>query len=208
MRELSAWDLDGTIRPGSLLAEAVVHGGVEGFIDLSRFQNPALPTYGEVDYFVESITQRSRKDFQALTDKLSDEARSQSYDWALDRLESQTAHEDHIIVLSHSPDFLVKAFCRGLGIPNASGSFFHTSKHVFSGRAVTLDKQRALSRYMRKTNLNHLDFAAGDSENDLPLLTRAEHATVVNPSENLAALAIANHWEIIITESQEELCQR
>ncbi|HEX4662172.1 MAG TPA: haloacid dehalogenase-like hydrolase [Candidatus Saccharimonadales bacterium] len=202
MSELHVWDLDGTIRQGSLLAEAVLHGGEEGFIDLSRFQNPAKPTYGEVDYFVEAITQRSRRDFRVLTDRLSDEARDQAYPWALDRLEQQAKSEGNIVVLSHSPDFLVRAFCRGLEIKHARGSFFHTSDLVFSGRAIMLDKMRALKRSMNRLNHSQLDFAAGDSDHDLPILSVAEHAVIVNPDPRLSELAQTHDWEIIRTESE------
>lgn len=196
MSELSAWDLDGTIRPGSLLAEAISHGIGEGFIDASHYADPANPTYAEVDYFLEAITQRSRNDFAGLIDRLSDEARNQSYPWALERLDEQSKN-GQIVVLSHSPAFLVKAFCRGLGVATASGSYFHTKELTFSGRASTLDKRRALARHLRKTGIDHLQFAAGDSEADLPLLTRANHATVVNPKNRLAEIAITNSWEII-----------
>lgn len=196
MSELSVWDLDGTIRPGSLLAEAISHGIQEGFIDAADYQDPAQPTYAEVDNFVHSITQRSRRDFHGLTDRLADEARTQAYPWALERLEGQS-ERGYVVVLSHSPAFLVKAFCRGLDITNACGSYFHTKELVFSGRAVTLDKSRALARHLRRTGIARVDFAAGDSEADLPLLTRAEQAVVVNPKRQLAELALQNKWEII-----------
>lgn len=199
MSEVCAWDLDGTIRPGSLLADAVLHGIQAGFIDETRFADPTCPSYGEVDYFVEAITARSRKDFLDVTEKLSDEARQQAYPWALERIQEQISNDQHALILSHSPDFLVRAFARGLGVRRGSGSHFHTSGLVFSGRAVTLDKQRALSRYLRQNELERVAFGAGDTESDLPLLTRAEHGLVVNPSAHLAELAMINSWEIIST---------
>lgn len=55
------------------------------------------------------------------------------------------------------------------------------------------------ARYLRKTGIGHLQFAAGDSEVDLPLLTRADRAAVVNPKQQLAAIALENSWEIIKT---------
>lgn len=199
MNRLAAWDLDGTIRPGSLLSDAVQHGISEGFMDPTRFVDPTTPTYEEVDYFVAALANRSRKDFQAVTDRLSDEAPLQAYPWALEELKRQNT-EGQAIILSHSPDFLVRAFAKGLGVRKASGSWFHTSRLMFSGRAVTLKKQEALSRYMRSQGIGDLSFAAGDSEHDLPLLERAERSVVVNPSIVLAKLALDRGWHIIRTE--------
>lgn len=198
MNEICAWDLDGTIRPGSLLADAINHGVAAGFIDAEDYADPSNPTYAEVDNFVKAITGRSRNDFLELTHRLSDEARDQAYPWALERIESQS-ESGQVLVLSHSPDFPVKAFCRGLNLPTSMGSFFHTRELTFSGRAVELDKRRMLAKQMRKLDITRLNFAAGDSEADLPILSRADSATVVNPKLRLAEIAIANNWEIIRT---------
>lgn len=196
MSELSVWDLDGTIRPGSLLATAVQHGINEGFVDSSEFANPAAPTYAEVDYFVRAITNRSRKDFTALTNQISDEAREQSYPWSLEEIDAQIK-TGHPIIISHSPDFLVKAFARGVGVRHGHGSYFHTSRHIFSGRAVTSKKSVALTRYMNRHGFDSLAFGAGDSAADIPILERARRPVAVNPSPELAALAQAKNWEIV-----------
>lgn len=195
MSELSAWDIDGTMRPGSLLAEAVLFGIEQGFIDADRFSDPSLPTYGEVDYFVEAITQRSRRDFKNLTDKITEDAANSLFPWVAERLEGQA----HPLLISHSPDFLVKAFGKGIDIAHARGSYFHTKELAFSGHAVTLDKARALRRYMANQGITCLAFAAGDSLADLPLLTRAEHSVVVNPEQELAQIALRHGWEVVST---------
>jgi hypothetical protein len=75
MSEVCAYDIDGTVREGSLLADAILHGISAGFMDPARFADPARPTYPEVDYFVEAITHRSLKDFHEVTARISDEAR-------------------------------------------------------------------------------------------------------------------------------------
>src|SRR4029079_16941832 len=111
MSELCVWDLDGTIRPGSLMGEAVLHGIEAGLFDPARFANPAEPGYEEVDYFVEALGQQPAKALTELTDRLSEEAPDQAYDWALERLADQHKNQ-HTLILSHSPDFVVKAFAR------------------------------------------------------------------------------------------------
>ena len=200
MSLLSAWDLDGTIRPGSLLGDAIAYGIQNGFIDPARYTDPSRPTYEDADTFIEHITGRHRHDFAGLMQQLGEEAREQTSPWALERLEAQ-AREGMVVVLSHSPDFLVKAFCYGLGIRTASGSYFHTRNYIFSGRTALLDKRRMLARHLREAGIDHLSFAAGDSIHDVPMLIRARHAVVVNPDEELTKLAQQSNWEIIRTDT-------
>jgi phosphoserine phosphatase len=197
--KLYVWDLDGTIRPGSLLGDGIVHGIAAGFMTAEDYATPAEPTYADADTFLRDITGRSRHDFTDLITRLGEQARSQAHPWVLAKLEEQQ-QTGTVVVLSHSPDFLVKAYCRGLGISTASGSYFHTQAYIFSGRAVLLDKRRMLAKHLRKTGIAQASFAAGDSINDLPLLEKAKQAVVINPSEELAVIAERNGWEIIRTK--------
>jgi phosphoserine phosphatase len=197
MNELCAWDLDGTVRPGSLTGDAVLHAGEAGFIDLDLFADPSNPSYAEVPYFISAITSRSRKDFKELIDKISDEAREKSYPFALERLNFQAEHA-HPVIISHAPAFLVKAFARGLGnIRHARGSYLHTQEYIFSGRVVELHKLQAVKRYQRENRIKSLIFAAGDTHNDLPMLENAVNGLVVNPNQELEAIAKARNWEIV-----------
>lgn len=202
MSELNVYDLDGTIRPGTLTGDVIQFGAAAGFIDVSKFKNPGNPGYEEIKYFLSALAGQSIRVFKELTDKISDEARDISFDWAIERMEGQAKREDsHIIIASHGPDFMVRAFARGLDIVHRGrGSWFHTSGLVFSGRAATLDKQRAATRYMREQNLSRFAFAAGDTTHDLPLLRRAKEAVVVNPTEELTKMAEAENWEVIRTD--------
>lgn len=199
MSELCAYDIDGTIREGSLLGDAVVHGVKEGFINQERFADPLQPHYNEVDYFVEAITGRSRTVFNEMTDWLADSAHEQTMPWALDRLEHQRQQGLYRALISHSPDFVVKAYARGLGVEHGHGSFFHTKDLVFSGRSSLRNKVRTVTSHVRIRQLGGIAFAAGDSTYDVPMLLRANHAAVVNPPANLQQLAIKHNWEVINT---------
>jgi phosphoserine phosphatase len=199
MSELCVWDLDGTMRPGNLMADAINHAAGIGIIDINRFVNPEAPDLPELIYFVGAIAQQSRRQFTDLTDRLSDEAPSQIYPWALERLESQPTRGDHPIVVSQSPDFLVRAFGRGIdAVRHSGGSHFETKALNFSGKAITLDKLNAAKRYTREKGFNkQFGFAAGDSFTDVPILKSAKAAAVVNPNQNLYELAKEHGWEII-----------
>jgi phosphoserine phosphatase len=201
MKKLAAWDLDGTMRPGSLFVDAVVHGGKMGFIDPTRFADVTHPTHDDLVYFVDSLANRSHRDFEGLMTELTEKGRNQIYPWARNRQQEQAADPDmHIVIFSTSPAFLVRAFVSGVDhIHWGRGSHFHTRKLVFSGHAKTLRKLPAVRRYMRENDISTLDFAAGDTMTDVPILQQARHSVVVNPTAELRALAESNAWEIIRT---------
>ena len=200
MSEMCAYDLDGTIRPGSLLTDIARHGINTGLFDPNVFADLDKPSWDELPQFFEAITNCSRHDFLELTDWLTESAAQQIYPWAQERMEYQTEQGYHVVIVSHSPDFAVKALARGLdAVKHAKGTYFHTQELVFSGRNITLNKRQSITRYLHQHSLNTLNFAAGDTHHDLPMLFRAQTAAVVNPDPELAQVAEAKGWEIINT---------
>lgn len=199
MNELSAWDLDGTIRPGNLSGDVVLHGIEAGFLDQARFVDPNMPTYDEILYMVSALEGQPHRVFRNLEDRLTAEAQSHAFPWALERLAEQK-EQAHIVIFSHSPDFVVKAFARGLPeVKHARGSYFPTSQNTHLGFAQTLHKPQAVSRYIREKGLVGVGFAAGNSTEDLPVLRRAAHSVVVDPAEDLHQHAVQSGWEVVHT---------
>ena len=178
----------------------MVYCAQQGWTDYT-FENPIHPTRADIQAFVQTLISHSVKDFGLLTDQLADEARQQTYPWALEQLEHQAKQQDHILLLSMSPAFLVRAYARGLRLfDHASGTYFHTQQLVFSGRTKTLDKPNHLKRYLKVRDIGEaaIAFAAGDSmRNDGPILQQANHPVAVNPDRELRQHAIARGWEIV-----------
>jgi|SRR6185437_3596499 len=94
MTKLCVWDLDGTIRPGCLMTDAVRHCAEMGWTDLV-IAEPAYPNPEEVSSFVRTITGKSLSDFHHLTARLQPEALQQCYPWALEQLQEQAAAGIH-----------------------------------------------------------------------------------------------------------------
>jgi len=197
--KLSVWDIDGTMRPGSLLIDTIKHGVKEGLFDPASFADVDNLTREHLDAFVRSVKGQSHSHFNEFTDMISDEAEASLFPWAQAELAQQRERGDHIVALSLSPDFVVRAFTRGLGLHHGSGSFYGTNGLAFTGHAVDLNKVRKLARYRRQHGLGPAAWAAGDSESDVRVLTKAERAVVVNPSEKLARLAFEYGWQTVIT---------
>jgi phosphoserine phosphatase len=148
MSELCVWDLDGTLRPGFLMGDAIAHAADMGLVDISVFANPSAPDYQELHHFMAAVTAQPRNVFGNLMDRLSEEATTQIYPWAHERIETQVKEGLHPIIVSQSPAFLVKAFARGItGVQHARGSYLETKELKFTGKASSLDKMRAALRY-------------------------------------------------------------
>lgn len=207
MAELCAWDVDGTIRPGFLFGEAVAHAAGEGIIDGDRIGDVSNPTWPEVRYFFESLQGVPVNKFAGLVQRVEEEATDRAYPWAIEMMLGQVDAGNHVVLFSTSPDFLVRAFGRGLGskrVSHARGSWYHTRDGVFSGRAVTLDKVRAAKRCIREHRLSGFLFAAGDSLPDTYLLHRANRGLLVNPTGELTVAAAQHSWEVVNTEETIE----
>lgn len=204
MREVSAYDIDGTLREGVMLKDAVHFGIENSLLDPSRFADLDHITMEEIGYFREALIGASKHTLKDLTDRISDEAVASTMEWGLERLDHHRKHGAYIVLVSQAADFLAKAYARGLGhrVDWAFGSYYHTTRGVFSGHAVDRAKVPSLHRHVRRRGHGDLVFAAGDSRFDIPMLQRAKEAAVVNPNEQLGALAIARGWEIIRTEAE------
>ena len=121
----------------------------------------------------------------------------------LSQLQQQQAH---ILLVSASPDFLVKAIAKELGINNAVGlqvlikdqviTDKITKPHTFKeGKVVAVNNWLAglpVPEHNKK-----LDLAYSDSINDLPLLEMAEQAICINPDKKLTEVAKNAKWQIL-----------
>jgi phosphoserine phosphatase len=52
--------------------------------------------------------------------------------------------------------------------------------------------------------VERVDFAYGDTEQDVPLLEHAEHPVAVYPDEKLKAVALARGWEVLGSRENDQ----
>jgi phosphoserine phosphatase len=57
-------------------------------------------------------------------------------------------------------------------------------------------QERKIEQVLDRLNVGRLDFAYGDTAQDVPLLEHADHPVAVYPDENLRAIALERGWEI------------
>lgn len=57
-------------------------------------------------------------------------------------------------------------------------------------------QERKIEQVLSRLQVDRVDFAYGDTEQDIPLLEHADHPVAVYPNEKLKAAALARGWEI------------
>lgn len=113
---------------------------------------------------------------------------------------------DRIIVISASPEFLVRPIARLFGIHDVIGikleSFGDSYKNAIIGTAPYREgKVNCLNTWLEVNREYDLcsSYFYSDSHNDLPLLNMVGFPVATNPDTKLVKLAKAKNWRIIWT---------
>lgn len=107
-----------------------------------------------------------------------------------------------VLILSSSPDFLVKLIGAKLGVSNTNGTAYHTNAEgCFETVGQCLDGQRKaeiVSQYASQYQLSKEQiFAYTDSWHDLPLLEAVGSPIAVSPDKKLKKISIHRGWKIL-----------
>lgn len=120
---------------------------------------------------------------------------------ALEVLHELKRQGAYIIVLSNSPDFLVKAIVAHIGIEEAIGTEYKIDHEgILSSVGEILDGEEKSRILQRVAFINKIDktYAFSDSIHDLPFLEAASIPIVVNPKSDLKCIAEKKGWKILI----------
>ena len=120
----------------------------------------------------------------------------------LNRLSEAINRGDYTLILSSSPDFLVRGIARELGISDWQGTIYEVDeKGLFSHVSHVLDghgKVRFVKLLAGRLQLDpRLIIAYSDSYLDLPILKIAGTAIGVKPDYQLKRVCLNRGWEII-----------
>ena len=58
-------------------------------------------------------------------------------------------------------------------------------------------QERKIEQVLSRLGVQRIDFAYGDTAQDVPLLEHADHPVAVYPEDSLKAVALARGWEIL-----------
>lgn len=125
------------------------------------------------------------------------------YAQALDLLEGNRAAGLKPILVTGSPDFVVAALARRLGVDVFAANRLAFSRNLASGRLrepimAGEEKARWCEEFANRQGLRLKDcWGYADSYYDLPFLTTLGHPVAVNPDRRLEATARDRQWPII-----------
>ena len=225
MRKVAIFDIDGTVFRSSLLIEltdALVQEGIfpsrvrkiyaracKNWLDRKA---PYEKYIGAViKGFDQNIKGVRYDEFSKVAKKVVAFHKNRIYRYSSDLVKNLKKKNYFLLAISHSPQKIVKEFCKKLGFNKVYGQIFETdSQKRFTGRRLypelITDKAKILRRAVEKENLTLKgSVGVGDTESDIPFLKMVENPICFNPNQKLYQYAKRAGWKIVI-ERKDVVC--
>lgn len=124
------------------------------------------------------------------------------YQPAFKAIQQANQNGHFIIILSSSPDFLVKRIAAKLGVFTAEATVYHTdSNGCFSTLGEIMDgskKAEILTMHANRLEVSKENlYAYSDSYLDLPFLEASGNPIAVQPSRKLRQISLIKKWTIL-----------
>ena len=118
------------------------------------------------------------------------------------RLKGHAAQGAQVYIASSVIEPIIEPFARRIG-----AQFIGTPVEYANGQVRVagdlVAEERKIGQVLSRLNVDRVDFAYGDTAQDIPLLEHAEHPVAVYPDENLKAAALERGWEIFGSRENE-----
>lgn len=123
-------------------------------------------------------------------------------DPVVQRLKSAQKQGDEVLILSSSPDFLVREIAHRLEVSHWNATIYQSDE---TGKLVAIqqvmegqDKANYLKQLMNQMHFKRSEITAySDSYLDLPILKMAGTVIGVGPDNHLKRICLQNGWEIL-----------
>lgn len=113
----------------------------------------------------------------------------------IDRLVSHVQEGHQVYIASSVMEPVVQAFARKFGVHGIGTPLdFQNGKVRFSTELIA--SNRKIQQVLTQLNVTRVDYAYGDTEQDIPLLEHADHPIAVYPNQALRVEAEKRNWEI------------
>lgn len=111
------------------------------------------------------------------------------------RLKEHAVQGAQIYIASSVVEPLIKPFAERIGAQTIGTPVEYADGKVrVAGDLVA--QERKIEQVLSRLGVDRLDFAYGDTAQDVPLLEHADHPVAVYPDEKLKAIALERGWEI------------
>ena len=112
------------------------------------------------------------------------------------RLREHAAQGAQVYIASSVIEPIIEPFAKRVGAQTIGTPVEYTNGHVrVAGDLVA--QERKIEQVLSRLDVERVDFAYGDTAQDVPLLEHADHPVAVYPDERLRAIALERGWEIL-----------
>src|SRR5689334_2371359 len=112
------------------------------------------------------------------------------------RLTEHKSQGAQVYIASSVVEPLIQPFAQRIGIEYIGTAVEYKNGHVqVAGNLVA--QENKIEQVLSRLSVDRIDFAYGDTEQDIPLLEHADHPVAVYPDAMLKRVAIARSWEIL-----------
>jgi phosphoserine phosphatase len=112
------------------------------------------------------------------------------------RLKGHAAQGAQVYIASSVIEPIIEPFAKRIGARTIGTPVEYTNGHVrVAGDLVS--QERKIEQVLSRLGVQRVDFAYGDTSQDVPLLEHADHPVAVYPDEKLKAIALERGWEIL-----------
>ena len=112
------------------------------------------------------------------------------------RLREHASQGAQVYIASSVIEPMIEPFARRIGAQTIGTPVEYSNGQVrVAGDLVA--QERKIEQVLSRLNVDRLDFAYGDTAQDVPLLDHADHPVAVYPDEALKATALTRGWEIL-----------
>ena len=112
------------------------------------------------------------------------------------RLREHASQGAQVYIASSVIEPMIEPFARRIGAHTIGTPVEYSNGQVrVAGDLVA--QERKIEQVLSRLNVDRLDFAYGDTAQDVPLLEHADHPVAVYPDEALKATALTRGWEIL-----------
>ena len=111
------------------------------------------------------------------------------------RLKGHAAQGAQVYIASSVIEPLIEPFANRIGAQTIGTPVEYKNGQVRVAGGLVPQK-RKIEQVLSRLGVDRVDFAYGDTAQDIPLLEHAEHPVAVYPDERLKAAAIERGWEI------------
>jgi phosphoserine phosphatase len=112
------------------------------------------------------------------------------------RLREHASQGAQVYIASSVVEPIIEPFARRVGAQTIGTPVEYADGKVRVAGELAA-QERKIEQVLRRLGVQRVDFAYGDTAQDVPLLEHANHPVAVYPDEALKAVALARGWEIL-----------